>query len=74
MEIKKKMEDQKKLYVFEVEKAKEVRSNGRPSRGPVYRNVLAKDGFRPLSQSLQSCWDIFWSVHLHHHTMHPKNI
>ncbi|XP_015058188.1 long chain acyl-CoA synthetase 4-like [Solanum pennellii] len=53
------MEDQKKLYVVEVEKAKEVRSNGRPSRGPVYRNVLAKDGFRPLSQSLQSCWDIF---------------
>ncbi|PHU09714.1 Long chain acyl-CoA synthetase 5 [Capsicum chinense] len=51
------MEDQKK-YVVEVEKAKEGR-NGRPSRGPVYRNVLAKDGFRPLSHGLESCWDIF---------------
>lgn len=63
------MEDQKK-YVVEVEKAKEGISDGRPSRGPVYRNVLAKDGFRPLSHRLESCWDIFWLVHL----QVPKNI
>ncbi|CAN4111461.1 unnamed protein product [Withania somnifera] len=52
------MEDQKK-YVVEVEKAKEGGRDGRPSTGPVYRNVLAKDGFRPLSHGLESCWDIF---------------
>ncbi|XP_016508574.2 long chain acyl-CoA synthetase 4-like isoform X1 [Nicotiana tabacum] len=49
---------EEKKYVVEVEKGKEGR-NGRPSIGPVYRNVLAKDGFRPLSHGLESCWDIF---------------
>ncbi|CAN4108406.1 unnamed protein product [Withania somnifera] len=52
------MEDEKK-YVVEVEKAKEGGRDGRPSTGQVYRNVLAKDGFRPLSHGLESCWDIF---------------
>ncbi|KAJ0818288.1 putative long-chain-fatty-acid--CoA ligase [Helianthus annuus] len=47
-----------KRYVVEVEKAKE--GDSRPSVGPVYRNVLAKDGFRPLSNDVHSCWDVFW--------------
>ncbi|KAJ0803354.1 putative long-chain-fatty-acid--CoA ligase [Helianthus annuus] len=51
-----------KRYVVEVEKAKEGgKGDGRPSFGPVYRNVLAKDGFRPLSNDVHSCWDVFCS-------------
>ncbi|KAI3493400.1 hypothetical protein L1887_41789 [Cichorium endivia] len=45
-------------YVVEIEKAKEAKG-GRPSVGPVYRNVLAKDGFRPLTDGVNSCWDVF---------------
>lgn len=45
-------------FVVEIESAREAK-DGRPSRGPVYRNVLAKDGFKPLPQGLDSCWDIF---------------
>lgn len=47
-----------KKYVVEIEKAKEAKG-GRPSVGPVYRNVLAKDGFRPLKDGVNSCWDVF---------------
>lgn len=47
-----------KKYIVEIESAKEA-ENGRPSRGAVYRNVLAKDGFKPLPYGLHSCWDIF---------------
>ncbi|XAR62970.1 Long-chain-fatty-acid--CoA ligase [Bertholletia excelsa] len=47
-----------KRFVVEVEKAKEA-AGGRPSVGPVYRNVLARDGFRPLAVGMESCWDIF---------------
>lgn len=47
-----------KKFVVEIEKAKAA-ADGQPSVGPVYRNVLAKDGFRPPVQGIQSCWDIF---------------
>uniref|UniRef100_A0A5B7BY01 Long-chain-fatty-acid--CoA ligase n=1 Tax=Davidia involucrata TaxID=16924 RepID=A0A5B7BY01_DAVIN len=47
-----------KKFVVEIEKAKEA-ADGRPSVGPVYRNVLAKDGFRPPFEGIESCWDIF---------------
>ncbi|XP_028065343.1 long chain acyl-CoA synthetase 4-like [Camellia sinensis] len=47
-----------KKFVVEIEKAKEA-ANGQPSMGPVYRNLLAKDGFRPLTPGIDSCWDIF---------------
>ncbi|CAA3003466.1 long chain acyl- synthetase 4-like [Olea europaea subsp. europaea] len=47
-----------KKFIVEIEKAKGGK-DGRPSVGPVYRNVLVKDGFRPLAQGLESCWDIF---------------
>lgn len=47
-----------KKYIVEIESAREA-ENGRPSRGAVYRNVLAKDGFKPLPYGLHSCWDIF---------------
>ncbi|GFY97452.1 pentatricopeptide (PPR) repeat-containing protein [Actinidia rufa] len=45
-------------FVVEIEKAKEA-ADGRPSLGPVYRNILAKDGFRPPAAGIESCWDIF---------------
>ncbi|KAK7406054.1 hypothetical protein VNO78_07670 [Psophocarpus tetragonolobus] len=47
-----------KRFIIEVEKAKEA-SEGRPSRGPVYRSLFAKDGFPAPIQGLDSCWDVF---------------
>ncbi|KAJ1386080.1 AMP-dependent synthetase/ligase [Sesbania bispinosa] len=46
-----------KRFIIEVEKAKEA-SGERPSRGPVYRSLFAKDGF-PSIEGLHSCWDVF---------------
>ncbi|KAJ4711896.1 Long chain acyl-CoA synthetase [Melia azedarach] len=51
------MGDSKK-YIIEVEKAKEG-SGGRPSIGPVYRSLFAKDGFPAPIPGMESCWDIF---------------
>ncbi|KDP25300.1 hypothetical protein JCGZ_20456 [Jatropha curcas] len=45
-------------YLIEVEQAKEAR-DGRPSVGPVYRSVFAKDGFPPPIPGMESCWDVF---------------
>ncbi|KAJ8768495.1 hypothetical protein K2173_022587 [Erythroxylum novogranatense] len=45
-------------YLIEVESAKEA-VDGKPSVGPVYRSVFAKDGFAPLLPGMDSCWDIF---------------
>ncbi|XP_028774783.1 long chain acyl-CoA synthetase 4-like [Neltuma alba] len=45
-------------YVVEVEKAKEA-TEERPSVGPVYRSLFAKDGFPPPIEGLESCWDVF---------------
>ncbi|GJY44995.1 long chain acyl-CoA synthetase 4-like protein [Tanacetum coccineum] len=50
------MEDKK--YIIEVEPALEAK-DGRPSMGPVYRSVFAKDGFPSPIDGLDSCWDIF---------------
>ncbi|KAK6158868.1 hypothetical protein DH2020_006182 [Rehmannia glutinosa] len=47
-----------KRFIVEIEKAREAK-NGKPSIGAVYRNVIAKDGFRPLPQGLDNCWDSF---------------
>ncbi|XP_047337402.1 long chain acyl-CoA synthetase 4-like [Impatiens glandulifera] len=49
---------QHKSYVYEAEPAKEA-VNGRPTIGPVYRSVFAKDGFPLLVDGMESCWDIF---------------
>lgn len=45
-------------FVFEVEKAREA-AEGRPATGPVYRSVLARDGFPPPADGMESCWDVF---------------
>ncbi|KAL2893220.1 Long chain acyl-CoA synthetase 4 [Bienertia sinuspersici] len=45
-------------YVVEVESGKEA-TDEKPSVGPVYRSVTAKDGFPPLLSGMETCWDIF---------------
>ncbi|KAF8413319.1 hypothetical protein HHK36_001297 [Tetracentron sinense] len=47
-----------KRFVFESEKGK-ASTDGRPSMGPVYRSMFAKDGFPSPVQGMESCWDIF---------------
>ncbi|CAK9163063.1 unnamed protein product [Ilex paraguariensis] len=47
-----------KRFITEIEPAKEAK-DGKPSIGPVYRSVFAKDGFPPPIEGLDSCWDIF---------------
>ncbi|KAG2375603.1 Long chain acyl-CoA synthetase [Vigna angularis] len=47
-----------KSFIVEVEKAKEA-SEGRPSRGPVYRSLFAKNGFPAPIEGLDCCWDVF---------------
>ncbi|XP_058100401.1 long chain acyl-CoA synthetase 4-like [Magnolia sinica] len=47
-----------KRFVYEVEKAKNA-TDCRPSVGPVYRSVFAKDGFPPPVDGMDSCWDVF---------------
>ncbi|KAI3929321.1 hypothetical protein MKX01_006557 [Papaver californicum] len=47
-----------KKFIIEVEKAKES-VNGKPSMGPVYRSLFAKDGFPEPVEGLESCWDVF---------------
>ncbi|CAH9117064.1 unnamed protein product [Cuscuta europaea] len=44
--------------IVEVEPAKAA-TDGKPSVGPVYRSVFAKDGFPAPIQGLNCCWDIF---------------
>jgi len=47
-----------KKFLIEVEPAKEAK-DGRPSIGPVYRSIFAKDGFPEPIEGMDSCWDIF---------------
>ncbi|KAL8244818.1 hypothetical protein R6Q59_011076 [Mikania micrantha] len=47
-----------KKFILEVEPAIQAK-DGRPSMGPVYRSVFAKDGFPPPIDGLDSCWDVF---------------
>ncbi|XP_023522565.1 long chain acyl-CoA synthetase 5-like, partial [Cucurbita pepo subsp. pepo] len=45
-------------YLIQVEESKAA-IDGRPSIGPVYRSIFAKDGFPLPIEGLDSCWDIF---------------
>ncbi|GAB2293138.1 Long chain acyl-CoA synthetase 4 [Dionaea muscipula] len=45
-------------YIVEVEPAKPAK-DGRPSMGPAYRSIFAKDGFPELPQGFETCWDVF---------------
>lgn len=48
-------------YLIQVEESKAA-IDGRPSIGPVYRSIFAKDGFPLPIEGLDSCWDIFRCV------------
>ncbi|KAI6694577.1 hypothetical protein NL676_022287 [Syzygium grande] len=57
-----------KVFAAKVEDGREGR-DGKPSVGPVYRNLLAKNGFPPTDPDINTTWDIFRvSVE-----KHPKN-
>ncbi|KAH6804382.1 AMP-dependent synthetase and ligase family protein [Perilla frutescens var. frutescens] len=45
-------------FIVEVEPGKPA-VDGKPSIGPVYRSIFAKDGFPAPTPGLDSCWDIF---------------
>lgn len=45
-------------YVVKVEEGRPA-GNGRPSAGPVYRCIYAKDGLMEIPQQLESPWDFF---------------
>ncbi|XP_073051955.1 long chain acyl-CoA synthetase 4-like [Primulina eburnea] len=47
-----------KRYIAEVAPSKPAK-DGKPSMGPVYRSIYAKDGFPPPIPGLDCCWDIF---------------
>ncbi|KAL8141581.1 hypothetical protein V2J09_014613 [Rumex salicifolius] len=47
-----------KRYIVEVE-AGVPAAEGKPSKGPVYRSIYAKDGFPVPPEGMETCWDIF---------------
>ncbi|KAK1284847.1 Long chain acyl-CoA synthetase 4 [Acorus calamus] len=47
-----------KRYIVEVEKAEPERE-GKPSAGPAYRSLFAKDGFPQPVEGMETCWDVF---------------
>ncbi|XP_031131427.1 long chain acyl-CoA synthetase 4-like [Ipomoea triloba] len=47
-----------KKFTVEVGPAKEANGE-KPSIGPVYRSVFAKDGFPPPIDGMDCCWDVF---------------
>ncbi|KAL2902778.1 Long chain acyl-CoA synthetase 4 [Bienertia sinuspersici] len=47
-----------KKYIYEVEPAKPEKE-GKPSVGPVYRSIFAKDGVPQPPSGMETCWDIF---------------
>ncbi|MED6122217.1 Long-chain-fatty-acid--CoA ligase 2 (Long-chain acyl-CoA synthetase 2) (Fatty acid activator 2) [Stylosanthes scabra] len=57
-----------KAFAAKVEEGREG-ENGKPSVGPVYRNLLSKNGFPPMDPDFSTTWDIF-SVSV---KKHPKN-
>ncbi|KAL7122828.1 hypothetical protein ABFS82_01G061600 [Erythranthe guttata] len=48
----------KDKFIVEVEPSKPAK-DGKPSIGPVYRSIFAKDGFPAPIPGLDCCWDIF---------------
>ncbi|XP_062180339.1 long chain acyl-CoA synthetase 1-like [Phragmites australis] len=48
----------KNIFSIKVEDGKPGK-DGRPAVGPVFRNVLAKDGFPELEADMKTSWDVF---------------
>ena len=46
------------MFAVAVEEGREG-NNGKPSVGPVYRNILAKNGFPKPDPDLTTTWDSF---------------
>lgn len=45
-------------YTVKVEETRPA-SDGKPSAGPVYRNIYAKDGLMEMPTRFESPWDFF---------------
>ncbi|KAF1880349.1 hypothetical protein Lal_00048986 [Lupinus albus] len=54
-----------KAFASKVEEGREG-ENGKPSVGPIYRNLLSKNGFPPIDPDFTTAWDIF-SVSVKNH-------
>ncbi|OIW13006.1 hypothetical protein TanjilG_15455 [Lupinus angustifolius] len=54
-----------KAFASKVEEGREG-ENGKPSVGPIYRNLLSKNGFPPMDPDFSTAWDIF-SVSVKNH-------
>ncbi|RXH90751.1 hypothetical protein DVH24_035515 [Malus domestica] len=54
------LENRKRMKIFSVavEEGREGK-DGKPSLGPVYRNLLAQNDFPPLDRQINSSWDLF---------------
>jgi len=50
------------VYTVKVEEGRPATSDGRPSVGPVYRCIYAKDGLMELPSGLESPWEFFRSI------------
>ncbi|EMS58749.1 Long chain acyl-CoA synthetase 1 [Triticum urartu] len=48
----------KQVFTIQVEDGKPGK-DGQPAVGPVFRNILAKDGFPPLDPDMRTSWDVF---------------
>ncbi|KAM0896317.1 hypothetical protein ACQ4PT_023277 [Festuca glaucescens] len=48
----------KQAFTIQVENGR-TGKDGRPAVGPVFRNILAKDGFPPLEPDMRTSWDVF---------------
>ncbi|KAK4490796.1 hypothetical protein RD792_001509 [Penstemon davidsonii] len=59
LELERYFEMAEKSYIVQVEPSKTAKDHGKPSIGPVYRSIFAKDGFPQPVPGLHSCWDIF---------------
>lgn len=47
-----------KKFIYEIEPAKPEQDE-KPSIGPVYRSIFAKDGFPQPPEGMETCWDVF---------------
>lgn len=47
-----------KIFSVAVEEGREG-EDGKPSLGPVYRNLLAQNDFPPPDRQINSSWDLF---------------
>jgi long-chain acyl-CoA synthetase len=48
----------KQVFTIQVQDGKPGK-DGQPAVGPVFRNILAKDGYPPLEPDMKTSWDVF---------------